>query len=111
MHEPVEDGVPEGGVADHLVPVLHGELARDQGGAPSGTLLDEFEEIASFPVPERGEPPVIEDEQIGPGERLHEFSIRAIGPGVDEIVAQESRQSHVPHGVPLATGTLPQCTR
>ena len=31
VHQPVEDGIPEGGVADHLVPVLDGQLADGRG--------------------------------------------------------------------------------
>ena len=110
MHEPVEDRIPEGGVADHLVPVLDGELARDEGGAPPGALLDEFQQIAPFAVAKRGEPPVIQDEQAGLGHGLHQLSIGAVCPREHELVAQEARQSHVPHGVPLATRTLAEGT-
>ena len=56
MYEPVEDGVPEGGVADHLVPVLDGQLAGHERNAPPGALLDEFEEIAPFAVAEGRQP-------------------------------------------------------
>jgi hypothetical protein len=81
-------------------------LTRDLGGAPAGALLDEFEEIAAFPVPEWSEPPVVEDEKIGLGQRLHELSVGAIRPRVHEVLAQEAGQSDVAHGVALATRTL-----
>ncbi len=111
VHQPVEDRIAEGGIADHLVPVLDGELARDEGGAPPGALLDELQEIAPFAVAERGEPPVVEDEQIGLGQRLHELSIRAIRARVHEFFAQEPREAHVAHRVALATGALSQGAR
>ena len=33
MNESVEDGVAEGGIADDVMPVFDGELARDEGRA------------------------------------------------------------------------------
>lgn len=43
MHQPVEDGVSEGGIADHLVPVLDRQLTRHERGAPSGPILDKLD--------------------------------------------------------------------
>ncbi len=111
VHQPVEDGVPEGGVADHLVPVLDGELAGHERGAPPGAFLDELEEIAPLPVAEGREPPVVEDQEIGLRERLHQFPVGAIGARVHELFAQEAWQSHIAHGVALATGALAERTR
>jgi hypothetical protein len=37
----IEDGVGEGGLADHVVPFVDGELAGDQRRAAAITLLDD----------------------------------------------------------------------
>ncbi len=46
MRHAVEDGVSERGVADHVVPVLDGQLAGNERGATAGAIVDEFEQIA-----------------------------------------------------------------
>ena len=48
MDQAVQNGIGEGGIPDDVVPVLEGELARDEGGSSAGAVLDDFEEIAAF---------------------------------------------------------------
>ncbi len=45
IEPPVEDGVPEGGVADGIVPVLHGELGGENGAASGIAIVEDFEQI------------------------------------------------------------------
>ena len=78
MDEPIEDGVAKRGVADEFVPVVHGHLARDEGRAPPGSIFDHFEEIAALAIAERGEPPIVQDQQVGLGELLQEPAVRPI---------------------------------
>ena len=111
MHQPVEDGVSEGGIADHLVPVLDRQLTRHERGTPSGPILDKLEEIAPFPVAKWGKPPVVKNQEVGLGERLHELSVRAVGTRVHEFLTQEAGQSHVAHGMTLAARALAERTR
>ena len=80
MDEAVEDRVPEGGVADQVVPVLDQDLAGDEGGALAGTILDDFEEVPSFAIAHGGEAPIVQDEQIGFGVLLEEAAIGAVPP-------------------------------
>ena len=40
VHEPVQHGVGDGGIADVLMPVLHGHLAGDDGGGPVMPVID-----------------------------------------------------------------------
>ena len=57
VNEAVEDGVAEGGVADHVVPVLQGELAGDEGGAPAVAVVEDLQEIAALGVVQGGAMP------------------------------------------------------
>jgi hypothetical protein len=50
VDQPVEDGIAKRGVPDARVPVLDRELAGDERGAASDAILDQFQEIAAFPV-------------------------------------------------------------
>jgi hypothetical protein len=48
----IEDGVGEGGLADHVVPFVDGELAGDQRRAAAITLLDD--RVPSITISESG---------------------------------------------------------
>lgn len=45
VEDPVENGVPEGGIADDVVPVFDGELGGEDGSAPGVAVVEEFEQI------------------------------------------------------------------
>ena len=46
--EAVEDGVPEGGFADNVLPVRDGELRAEDGSAASVTVEDLEQVVATF---------------------------------------------------------------
>ena len=48
MDDAVEDGVGEGGIADHLVPAIDRDLAGDQQRAPVVAVIDDLEQIAAL---------------------------------------------------------------
>ena len=110
MHQPVEDGVPKRGVADHLVPVIDGQLAGHEGGAAADAVFHQFEEVAAFAVTERREAPVVEDEEVGAGEGLHQLCVAPVGASQHQFFAEEPRHAHIAHGVPLPTGAVPERT-
>ena len=45
-----------------------GQLAGDDGGGPLGPVLDDLGEVAAFGVAERREHPVVDGEQVEPGQ-------------------------------------------
>lgn len=45
VHQAVEDDVGQGGVADHVVPLLDGDLAGDEGGAAAVAVLENLQEV------------------------------------------------------------------
>ena len=64
VDETVENGVGDGGIGDDLVPVIHGNLAGDDGGATLMPVVDDLEEIAALVAGERSYSPVVEDEKF-----------------------------------------------
>jgi hypothetical protein len=48
VHQSVQDGVGDGRVADVVVPLLDGQLAGRDGGAPSGAVLGDLEPVAAL---------------------------------------------------------------
>src|SRR4030067_2770029 len=67
VDEAIEDGVRDRGIADGPVPFFNGDLAYDESGFSSVTVLDDFEEVAALLVGKRGDSPVVEDEEIEAG--------------------------------------------
>ncbi len=68
----VEDGVSERRIADHVVPVIDGYLACDDGGSLLIAILNDLQEITALLVAELLGSPVVEDEQVGSGECLED---------------------------------------
>ncbi len=60
VQQPVEDRVSIGGVVDHPMPCVHGELAGDDGGLPAISFLENLEQVMAGFGRERLEAPVIE---------------------------------------------------
>lgn len=55
-----------------------GHLAGDDGGSFLVAVLDDLQEIASLLVVELLGTPVVENEQLGSGERLEDLGITAV---------------------------------
>ena len=69
MHESVEDGVGEGRIPDDVVPVLDRELAGDHSGADAIAVFGNLEQVATVLGAELGEAEVVDDQDLGLGER------------------------------------------
>jgi hypothetical protein len=59
MDEAVEDGIGNGWIADHVVPVIDGNLAGDDRRTLLVSILDVFQEIAALLVGELLRPPIV----------------------------------------------------
>ena len=64
VHEAVEDGVGDGRVGDHLVPVFDVDLTGHDGAAAALPIVEDLEQVATLVRRDVGEPPVVEDQQF-----------------------------------------------
>lgn len=78
VNETVEDGIGDRWTADHVVPVIDGHLAGDDGRSLLVAVLDDLQEIAPLLVAELLRAPVVEDEQVGSSERPEDLGITAV---------------------------------
>jgi hypothetical protein len=78
VHEAVEDGIGDGGIDDHLVPVIDRELTGHDGRAAAVAIVDDFEQVAALLRGQRRQPPVVEDQKLDTGEALEEACIASI---------------------------------
>ena len=109
MDEAIEDGVGDGGVGDDLVPVLDRHLAGDDGRAALMAVVDDLEEIAPLFAGERGEPPIVEDEEIDARQCLEEPGIASVAAGEGERFEQP-RQAIIEDGTIVAAGLIAEGT-
>src|SRR5690606_16451426 len=109
VHEPVEDGIRQRRAREVFVPVLDGELARYERCTSVVAVLEHFEAIATLGVGERGEPPVIEDQQVGLREPSQELGVGAVGTS-ERHLAEEPAHAEVARGVSAATCGLSERT-
>ncbi len=84
VNETVEDGVGKSRIADRLVPVAHGELAGEEGGAHAVAVLHHLEQVGSLRVGERLQREVVEDQQLGAGETAEQSRVGAVAVGDGE---------------------------
>jgi hypothetical protein len=54
MDDAVQKGIGDGWIEDRVKPVFGGELAGDNGGRDRLAIFDNFQEVSSFCVVERG---------------------------------------------------------
>jgi hypothetical protein len=59
MKKPIENGVRQGGFPEGVVPLLHRELADDDGGLSAVAIFEDFEEVASLLVSKRRNRPIV----------------------------------------------------
>lgn len=63
VYDPVENGVGDCGLADHVVPARDGQLRGDDCGSPLITFLEEFEQVEALLVREPVGAPIVENEK------------------------------------------------
>ena len=107
MNEAIEDGVGQRRIADHVIPVIDGHLAGDDGRPLLVAVLDDFHEIAPLLVVELLWPPVVEDEQVGSGERLEDLRVAAVAAREREG-GEQPGQAMISDGEVLAACLVPE---
>jgi len=64
VHQAVEDAIGEGGVADLGVPVGHGELAGEDGGAQRVAVFADLQKVSPLGVVHGGHGEVVDEQDL-----------------------------------------------
>ena len=68
LEQAIQHGVGQGRFTQIFVPVIHRELAGDQGGFLQYSIINDFQQIADILGIHRGKPPpIVQDEEIDLG--------------------------------------------
>ena len=110
MDEPVKDRIGEGWLPNRLMPVRDRQLAGDDRGPAILAIVEQFQDISTIVIPERGQAPVVEHEDSSLGQGGHELHIAAIAFGEWELL-EEPGETQVEHRPTLATGLMPEGAR
>jgi hypothetical protein len=82
VHDAIENGIGDGGIADDFVPVLDGKLTGDDGRAPP--VFHDLQQIAALLGEHWREPPVIKDGQVDARQHFEEPGVLSIAAGERE---------------------------
>ncbi len=110
VNEAVQDRIGVGGIADDLVPAIHGELGRDNRRAAAVSLLEDFEQIVTGGGVERLQSPIVEDEQIGAAERAQDAGMAPVAARQGEVF-EELGRAMIKHRSIVAAGLVAERRR
>ena len=107
MDDAIKDRVGHGGIAQVFMPAIARELTRNDGGPSAIAVIENLEQVLVMRIFECDETPIIEDQDIHPGEpRQHD---RVAPVTVRECqFGKQARDPTVDHAMVLATGLLAQ---
>ena len=70
------------------MPLRGWELAGEDGGARAVAVLEDLEEVTTFLILHRGEPPVVDQEDVEAGKLGEQADVGAVGAGEGELVVE-----------------------
>ena len=107
MNDTIEHSVANCRVWESGKPVCDGDLGRDQGGNPSITVVEDFEEILGIGGGEWVAHPIVKDEQVQFGEAGEQGGIGTVQVRLSQLVEQAGC-TKVTHRIPAAAGRKTQ---
>src|ERR1700733_15276461 len=110
VDQAVEHRVGDSGITNVSMPVLDRQLAGDDGGSAAMTVVDDFQQVTPLLRGERGQTPIIEDENLDPGKALEHAGVAPIATRQTETF-QHARHTLIEHRAVVALGYLPESTR
>ena len=105
MHDTIADGIGQRRMPQIVMPEDRGQLTRDDGRPDVITVLKDFKEILALLIANRRQPPVVEYEDVGPGEPDQE---PRVGPGCacERELMQEARKTPVERPIAFPAGLV-----
>src|SRR5262249_16258174 len=109
VHEAVQDCVPKGGIPYGFMPGLHGDLGGDDGGCAAMPVIENLEQVAAFGGGKHGQPPVVQNQELGATKRLQP-SAGATGAAGDAQRFEQTRDAMVEDRAVIAAGFVSEGT-
>lgn len=81
VHQAIQNGVGQGGIADDWVPFGDGQLARHQGGALVVSVFEDLEEVFALLFGQRREAPVVQEQEVRPRVGVEKSGVAPVAAG------------------------------
>ena len=107
VHQPIQDAVGDGGIADLLMPVSQRDLTGEDGGTSRVPVVADFQKIPAFAISQWSHRPIIDDQNIDAGEPVEDFSEAAIDTRESQV-AQQFWRAGIEGSEAVADGLLCQ---
>lgn len=91
------------------MPVLRRELTRDDRRPGVAAVIEDLKHIATLLIAERGEAPIVEDEDVDPGQLDQQADVGAIGVRKPQGV-KEPREPPIARSIAMPAGLVGQRT-
>ena len=84
----IKDGISDSGIADDVVPVIYGQLTGDDGRSMPVLSSIISARISSFCITHGSNAQVVNNQDIGFGEFIHDFSVTAVTFGDSHFIIE-----------------------
>ena len=88
VDKPVKDAIGDSRITNDVMPVFYGQLAGNDGWSMPVSFIYNFKEISSFGISQGRNAEVVNDQDMGFGEFIHDFSITAVIPGKSHLIIE-----------------------
>src|SRR5258708_27594218 len=105
VDQPIEDRIRDGRILEVGVPLLDGQLARDQCRPAVVAIVEDLQEITTERIGQWGETEVIDDDEMGLGELTQERGL-VLQRGVAGELVDEPREPEAADAVIGAAGGM-----
>jgi len=105
VNEAVEDGVGIGRIADRVVPALDRDLRGQDCGGTLVAIVDDLHQVTTLLGGKPGHGPIIDDEQLDPGELGEQPGGLAVDAGEGELV-EKPGEPLITHREPVTRGLV-----
>ena len=110
MNQTVEDGISDRWVRKTNVPLGNGHLRGHQCRRAAVAIIQDLEQVLRLKSGQRISKPVVDDQELDPGESVQEFGLRAISVCESSLV-QEAGDAQVADVEVAAAGGVGKGTR
>ena len=98
VDDAVQDGIGDGGFANHVVPLGDRQLGGDEGRFAPIALLKDFQKIEALLITQAVGAPIVQDEQLDAGELVDETRESAVETRHGEVFEQ-ARHTQIEDGM------------
>src|SRR3954447_17237156 len=96
VDQAIQNRVGESGIADEVMPGVHGNLAGHNRRGAAMPIIEDLQKVAPLGLIEHRQAPIVEDQEFNPAERLEQPAVAAV-PTSERQRLEQARNPMVEH--------------